>query len=61
MAPDIKKRLEQSKNSDELPIGGQPPLDSDDEERPSRSGMHELDADRRRSREPYSGVERRAR
>ena len=44
---------------DELPVGTV--ATSDDQERPSRSAGHEVDADRRRSRAPYSGKERRAR
>jgi hypothetical protein len=44
--------------ADELPVGEQArPYDV---ERPSRSGGHDVNADRRRSRGPYSGVERRA-
>jgi hypothetical protein len=45
--------------ADELPVGEQ--ARRDDEERPSRSAGHDVNADRRRSRGPYSGVERRAR
>lgn len=44
---------------DELPVGERKA--HDDAERPSRSGNHEVDADRRRSRAPYTGTERRAR
>ena len=44
---------------DELPVGER--TAQDDADRPSRSGTHEVDADRRRSRAPYTGSERRAR
>jgi hypothetical protein len=45
--------------SDELPVEERKA--HDDAERPSRTGAHDVNADRRRSHAPYAGEERRAR
>ena len=45
--------------ADELPVEGH--TSRDDAERPSRTGTHDVNADRRRSHAPYTGEERRAR
>jgi len=63
MASEEKKAGEQQKRkgaTGPLDIAREPGKDRDDVERPSRSGGHDVNADRRRARGPYSGAERRA-